>query len=133
MNQQVLGTIHQVLAKLGVGFGNHQRAIGLTLSDASLNQQVYLQYFTAHGAISQGLNLQLICLSTNDNIPLNLLIGQTATVEQMTDHGVPAYIAGIITQAAKGSSDGGFTVYKLSLQDSFSGLMRKRRNSRVFM
>ena len=51
----------------------------------------------------------------------------------MTDHGIPAHTSGIITQAVKGSSDGGFTVYKLSLQDSFSGLMPKRRNSRVFM
>ena len=133
MNQNMLGTIHQVLAKLGVGFGSDHRAIGLTLSDANLTQQVYLQYFNAHSAISQGLNLQLICLSTNANIPLQSLIGQTATVEQMTDHGIPAHTSGIITQAVKGSSDGGFTVYKLSLQDSFSGLMPKRRNSRVFM
>lgn len=133
MNQNMLGTIHQVLAKLGVGFGSDHRAIGLTLSDANLTQQVYLQYFNAHSAISKGLNLQLICLSTNTNIPLQSLIGQTATVEQMTDHGIPAHTSGIITQAVKGSSDGGFTVYKLSLQDSFSGLMPKRRNSRVFM
>ncbi len=133
MNQNMLGTIHHVLAKLGMGFGSDHRTIGLSFSDANLTQQVYLQYFNAHSAISQGLNLQLICLSTNANIPLQSLIGQTATVEQMTDHGIPAHTSGIITQAVKGSSDGGFTVYKLSLQDSFSGLMPKRRNSRVFM
>ncbi len=131
MNQHMLGTIHQVLAKLGID--NDYRTIGLRFSDANLTQQVYLQYFTGHSAINQGLNLQLICLSTNANISLQLLVGQTATVEQMTDHGVSAYTSGIITKAVKGSSDGGFAVYKLTLQDSFSGLMLKRRNSRVFM
>ncbi|MDR9778117.1 hypothetical protein RJJ65_36900, partial [Rhizobium hidalgonense] len=71
MNQHMLGTIHQVLAKLGID--NDYRTIGLRFSDANLTQQVYLQYFTGHSAINQGLNLQLICLSTNANISLQLL------------------------------------------------------------
>ncbi len=133
MNQQVLGTIHQVLSKLGIGFNKDHRAIGLQLNDPGLNQQVYLQYFSGHSAINSGLNLQLICLSTNASIPLNCFIGQTAMVEQMTDQGIAHPTSGIITQAVKGCDDGGFAVYKLTLQDSFSSLMPKRRNSRVFM
>ena len=133
MSQHMLGTIHQVLSKLGIGFNKDNRVIGVAFNDSILNQQVYLQYLSGDSAINEGLNLQLICLSTDDKIPLNQFIGQAATVEQVTDIGTANCMSGIITQAEKGCGDGGFAVYKLTLQDSFSGLMSKRRNSRVFM
>ena len=133
MNQQMLGTIHQVLAKLGIGFNAAHRVIALTLSNASLNDHLYLQMVSGHTAINDGLSLDLICLSTNDTLTLQQFIGQTAVVEQQDEHGQRHLINGIITQAARGYSDGGFAVYKLTLKDSFSGLLPKRRNSRVFM
>lgn len=133
MNQQVLGTIHQVFSKLGIGFNADHRAIGLKLNDPVLNQQVYLHYISGYSAINSGLNLQLICLSTDAHIALSRFIGQTALVEQTTDQGLIHSTSGIITQAVQGSQDGGFAVYKLTLQDSFSSLMPKRCNSRVFM
>ena len=133
MNQQMLGTIHQVLTKLGIGFNAAHRVIALTLSNAGLNDQLYLQLVSGQTAINDGLRLELICLSTNDTISLQQCIGQTATVAQQDEQGQRHVINGIITQAARGQSDGGFSVYKLTLQDSFSGLLPKRRNSRVFM
>ena len=133
MNQQMLGTIHQVLTKLGIGFNAAHRVIALTLSNAGLNDQLYLQLVSGQTAINDGLRLELICLSTNDTISLQQCIGQTATVAQQDEQGQRHVINGIITQAARGQSDGGFSVYKLTLQDSFSALLPKRRNSRVFM
>ncbi len=133
MNQQMLGTIHQVLSKLGIGFNAAHRVIALKLGDTALNDNFYLQFVFGHSALNEGLELELICLSTNASIPLKHFIGQTAVVEQRDQQGQVHVLNGIITQAASGQNDGGFAVYKLIFQDTFSSLMPKRRNSRVFM
>ncbi|RZA09579.1 MAG: type VI secretion system tip protein VgrG, partial [Moraxellaceae bacterium] len=133
MNQQMLGTIHQVLSNLGIGFNAEHRVVALRLGEAALNDNFYLQFLSGQAAINQGFELELICLSTNAFIPLKRFIGQTAVVEQRDQQGQTHIINGIITQAASGQSDAGFAIYKLTLQDSLSGLLPKRRNSRVFM
>lgn len=133
MNQHLLGTIYQVLSKLGIGFNAAHRVIALRLDDEALNTHIYLQSLSGHNVINEGLKLDLICLSTDANISLHAFIGQTAVVEQRDHNGQVQQIHGIITQASNGHSDGGFALYKLTLQDSFSGLLPKRINSRVFM
>ncbi len=133
MNQHLLGTIYQVLSKLGIGFNAAQRVIALRLDDEALNTHIYLQSLSGHNAINEGLKLDLICLSTDASISLHAFIGQTAVVEQRDHNGQVQQIHGIITQASNGHSDGGFALYKLTLQDSLSGLLPKRINSRVFM
>ncbi len=133
MNQQMLGTIHQVLSKLGIDFNFSNRGLRLNFANHSLSQQLFIQRMSGHSAINEGINAELICLSTDANIPLKTFIGQPVTVEQVTDQGQLHSISGIVTEAESGQSDGGFAVYKLRLQDSFSSLLAKRRNSRVFM
>lgn len=133
MSQQILGTIHHVLSKLGIGFHAEHRVIALKLGDTALNDNFYLQFLSGHAGINEGLALELICLSTNAAIPLTNFIGQSAVVEQRDQQGQVHVLNGIITQAASGQNDGGFAIYKLTFQDTFSSLMPKRRNSRVFM
>lgn len=133
MNQQMLGTIHHVLSKLGIGFHAEHRVIGLKLGDTALNANLYLQFMSGHAGINEGLALELICLSTNAAIPLTNFIGQNAVIEQRDQQGQVHVINGIISQAASGQNDGGFAIYKLTFKDTFSSLMPKRRNSRVFM
>ena len=133
MNQQMLGTIHQVLSKLGIDFNFSKRGLRLNFTNHSLSQQLFIQRMNGHSAINEGIHADLICLSTDATIPLKTFIGQPITVEQVTDQGQLHSISGIVTEAVSGQSDGGFAVYKLRLQDGFSSLLAKRRNSRVFM
>lgn len=132
-SNELFGSISQVLSKFGLGFNSDHRAIKITLADADLTQNLFLQSIQGHSAINEGLTAELLCLSTDAFIPLKQFIGQTACIEQITDLGQSHYITGIISHAVSGHSDGGFAIYRLTLQDSASALWSKRRNSRVFM
>ncbi|XID74979.1 contractile injection system protein, VgrG/Pvc8 family [Alkanindiges sp. WGS2144] len=133
MKHNMLGSIHQVLSHLGIDFNKAHRPLQLTFGDPHLNEHFYLQFVCGHTAINEGLELKLLCLSTSAYLPLKDFIGQVATIEQTTDQGLLHQLTGMITQAASGHHDGGFALYQLTLQDSFSSLLAKRRNSRVFM
>ncbi|MEG0487043.1 MAG: hypothetical protein RR575_03810, partial [Acinetobacter sp.] len=60
--------IYTALDKLGLTA--QKRAIHLQFSNNHLNQQVFLQHIEGTHALNEGIKLQLICLSTNDKIPL---------------------------------------------------------------
>ncbi|WP_228153069.1 phage late control D family protein, partial [Acinetobacter indicus] len=93
---------------------------------------VFLQRIDGEHQLNQGLHAELICLSTNAQIPLKQFIGAQVAVDQVTDQGQLFRSSGIITAAAQGQSDGSLTLYKLTLEDP-TALWHKRRNSRVFM
>lgn len=133
MNQHLLGSIHQVLSQLGIGFNVSNRGLRLNFANTLLSQQLFIQHIQGNSAINEGLSAELICLSTDAFIALKTFIGQAVTIEQATDQGKLHSITGIITASFSGQSDGGFAIYKLKLQDSFSSLLSTRRNSRVFM
>ena len=126
----MLANIFSALDKLGLTA--QKRAIHIQFSNTDLNNQVYLQRIDGQHAINQGVNAELICLSTSATIPLKQFIGTQVAIDQVTDTGQLFRTTGIITEAAQGQSDGSLTIYKLKLQDATS-LWHKRRNSRVFM
>lgn len=117
MNQQIVGSIHQVLSKLGIAFNPSHRSIQLKFNQPALEQQVFIQRLDGRTAINEGLTVNLICLSTDAHLGLKTFIGQAATIEQLTDQGQHHPLSGIITEAISGQSDGGFAVYQLKLQD----------------
>ena len=126
----LVNSINKVLDQLGLTA--QKRAIHIQFSNTDLNNQVYLQRIDGQHAINQGVNAELICLSTSATIPLKQFIGTQVAIDQVTDTGQLFRTTGIITEAAQGQSDGSLTIYKLKLQDATS-LWHKRRNSRVFM
>ena len=126
----MINTITQVLEQLGLSA--QKRAIHSQFSHAALNHDIFLQHIEGTHALNQGLNVELICLSTNALIPLKQFIGVQVAVDQVTDQGTLFRSTGIITQAEQGQSDGALTLYKLRLEDA-TALWHKRRNSRVFM
>ena len=115
-----------------LGLSAQQRALHLTLSDVSLNSQVYLQRIQGQQQLNQGSSAELICFSSHAHLPLKQFIGCQAAVDQVTDTGQLFRSSGIITAATQGQSDGALTLYTLTLQDP-TALWHKRRNSRVFM
>lgn len=122
--------IFQALERLGLTA--QKRAIHAQFSNSSLNSQVFLQRIDGLHQLNQGIDLQLLCLSTNAVIPLKSFIGSQVAIDIVTDKAELTRITGIITQADIGASDGSLTIYRLGVQDP-TALWKHRRNSRVFM
>ncbi|MCH7338295.1 type VI secretion system Vgr family protein [Acinetobacter higginsii] len=122
--------IFQALESLGLTA--QKRAIHAQFSNTSLNNQVFLQRIDGLHQLNHGLDLQLLCLSTNAVIPLKSFIGSQVAIDIVTDKAELTRISGIITQADIGASDGSLTIYRLGVQDP-TALWKQRRNSRVFM
>ncbi|MCU4390622.1 type VI secretion system tip protein VgrG [Acinetobacter courvalinii] len=126
----MLKNIFQALETLGLNA--QKRAIHAQFSNSSLNDQVFLQYVEGTHQLNQGIELQLVCLSTSAVIPLKSFIGSQVAIDIVTDRAELTRITGIVTQADVGASDGSLTLYKLGVQDP-TALWQHRRNSRVFM
>lgn len=121
--------IFQALERLGLTA--QKRAIHAQFSNSSLNSQVFLQRIDGLHQLNHGIDLQLLCLSTNAVIPLKSFIGSQVAIDIVTDKAELTRITGIITQADIGASDGSLTIYRLGVQDP-TALWKHRRNSRVF-
>jgi len=126
----MLFNIFNVLEKIGLNA--QKRAIHVQFSNKLLNNQVFLQRIQGQHQLNEGLSAELICLSTNAQIPLKQFIGVQVAVDQVTDSGQLFRTTGIVTEACYGQSDGALTLYKLTVHDA-THLWHKRRNSRVFM
>lgn len=126
----MLNNIHTILESLGLNL--QKRALHIQFSNQVLNTQVFIQRIEGHHQINEGLQAELICLSTNANLALKQFIGCQVAVDQVTDQGELFRTTGIITAAKQGHSDGALSVYQLTLEDATS-LWHKRRNSRVFL
>ncbi|ENX35956.1 hypothetical protein F889_00655 [Acinetobacter colistiniresistens] len=126
----MLFNIFNVLEKIGLNA--QKRAIHVQFSNHLLNNQVFLQRIQGQHQLNVGLEAELICLSTNAQIPLKQFIGVQVAVDQVTDSGQLFRTTGIVTEASYGQSDGALTLYKLTINDA-THLWHKRRNSRVFM
>lgn len=122
--------IYAALEQLGLTA--QKRAIHVQLSNTSLNNQVFLQRIDGMHSLNEGVHLQLICLSSNSQIPLKQFIGCQTAVDIVTDKSELTRVSGIVTQADIGASDGSLTIYRLTVKDS-TALWNQRRNSRVFM
>ena len=126
----MLNNIYSALEQLGLSA--QKRVIHIQFSNSALSQQVFLQRIDGMHAINQGVNLQLICLSTAENLPLKSFIGSQVAVDIVTDKSELTRISGIVTKADIGASDGAITIYRLTVEDP-TALWKHRRNSRVFM
>lgn len=126
----MLQSIYTVLE--GLGLSSQKRALHLRFSNEILNSQVLIQRIEGRHWINEGLYAELLCLSTHPYIALKQFIGCQVAIDQVTDQGELFRTTGIITAAKQGHSDGGLSVYQLTLEDATS-LWHKRRNSRVFL
>lgn len=126
----MFNNIYSALEKMGLT--DQKCAIHVSFSNTDLNQLVFLQRIDGAHAINEGMNLQLICLSTRNDIALKRFIGCRAAVDMVNDRSELNRISGIVTQAELGSSDGALTIYRLTVEDP-TVLWKYRRNSRVFM
>ena len=122
--------IYAALEQLGLTA--QKRAIHALFSNSVLNDQVFLQRVDGTHELNEGVHLELICLSTNAQIPLKQFIGSQVAVDIVNDKSELNRISGIVTKADIGASDGSLTIYRLTVEDP-TALWKQRRNSRVFM
>ncbi len=126
----MLNNIYFLLEKLGLT--TQKRALHAQFSNHTLNDHVFLQCIHGTHAINDGVNLQLICLSTLNDIALKSFIGCRVAIDVVNDRSELNRISGIVTKAEVGASDGALTIYRLTVEDP-TALWKQRRNSRVFM
>lgn len=126
----MFNSIYAALEQLGLTA--QKRTIHVQFSNNKLNDQVFLQRIDGTHAINDGIQLQLICLSTHAQIPLKQFIGSQVAVDIVNDKSELNRISGIVTKADAGASDGSLTIYRLTVEDP-TALWKHRRNSRVFM
>lgn len=110
----MFNNIYAALEQLGLTA--QKRAIHVQFSNNKLNDQVFLQRIDGTHAINDGIQLQLICLSTNAQIPLKQFIGSQLAVDIVNDKSELNRISGIVTKADAGASDGALTIYRLTVK-----------------
>ena len=115
-----------------LGLTAQKRAIHVQFSNTTLNSQVFLQRVEGCHQLNEGIDLQLLCLSTHATIPLKQFIGSHVAIDIVNDQSELVRMSGIVMQADIGASDGALTLYRLVVQDP-TALWKHRRNSRVFM
>lgn len=94
--------IFQILDSLGLVAQN--RVLHVQFSNASLNNQVFLQRIEGEHTLNQGSVAELLCLSTNAHIALKQLIGCQVAVDQVTDTGQFLERQVLLPKPAKGKA-----------------------------
>jgi len=87
---------------------------------------------TGHEEINGEFHYELEALSSDANIELKTLLGESAQIEILTDLGTTRAITGLVTGAEQLGSDGGFATYKLIIESALAPLAL-RRTWRVFL
>uniref|UniRef100_UPI00047949D7 type VI secretion system Vgr family protein n=1 Tax=Azovibrio restrictus TaxID=146938 RepID=UPI00047949D7 len=121
------------LAAFASAFMQSDRLLALSLAPgAGLPDNTFLPLeLYGQESLSGAYTYELACLSSDAHLELKRCIGVPAQLALLTDQGQQRAICGLVTQARHEGSDGGFARYRLTLQDPFAVLAR-RRNSRVF-
>ena len=82
-------------------------------------------------AVNEGFRYELEALSSDVNLELKRLLGVPVEVTILTDAGTERELCGLVTEARKEGSDGGFAVYRLVIESALAALSH-RVTARVF-
>lgn len=114
------------------GLSLDKRPLSALFSNNELNQKVFAQQFVWTQSINRRMKGELICFTTDSQIPLKRFMGCQVAVDERCADGSISRATGIITEAKQGASDGSLTTYLLTIEDPLS-LWDKRTNNRVFL
>ncbi|AVR94275.1 type VI secretion system Vgr family protein [Pseudoduganella armeniaca] len=82
-------------------------------------------------SICGGFEYRVLCVALDAFLPLKEFIALPAAIDFVTDTGELRTVAGIVTQACSGDSDGGLASYQVVIRDALA-VMEKRINTRIF-
>ncbi|NTV09216.1 MAG: type VI secretion system tip protein VgrG [Zoogloea sp.] len=114
-------------------FNQHARLIRLRFgegcpiaADALLPQRV-----RGEEGLSRNYRYELDCLSPDMHVELKDLLGQPVEIGLLLPEGGERLLTGLVTRAEQRGADGGFALYRLTVEPALATLAH-RRNSRVF-
>src|SRR5690606_40731519 len=81
----MLKNIDTVLDALGLG--PQKRALQIQFTHPILHSQLAIQRIEGRHWINEGLQAELLCLSTHPSLPLKQFMGVQVAVDQVTDRG----------------------------------------------
>lgn len=114
-----------------VQFTSATRLYSLSLGSGTSSGEMLVEAFAA----SEGLHAvgvrEVIALSMDAGVPLKSLIGQKATLRATLSDGSSSDFSGLVNEAAKLGSEGGFARYRLRIVP-WIWLLSQSRNSRVW-
>lgn len=114
-----------------VQFTSATRLYRLSLGEGVAAGDLLVEAFAAtEGLHAVGVR-EVIVLSLNAGLSLNTLIGQRASLQVSLSDGSSASFSGLVNEAAKLGSEGGFARYRLRLVP-WIWLLSQSRNSRVW-
>lgn len=114
-----------------VQFTSATRLYSLSLGDGAPSGELLVEAFAAsEGLHAVGLR-EVIVLSLDAGVPLKSLVGQRATLKATLSDGGSAGFSGLVNEAAKLGSEGGFARYRLRIVP-WIWLLSQSRNSRVW-
>ncbi|MDR6742868.1 hypothetical protein J2X56_004903 [Herbaspirillum sp. 1173] len=110
------------------------RALRLRLpqSHAALQDALLIQQVTGRETLCGATEVEVLCLSPREDLPLKEFMAVPAEIQLVTDQGLLRTICGFIAEVHAGQIDGELSSYRLLLRDALS-LMGQRINTRVFL
>ena len=110
------------------------RALRLRLpqSHAALQDALLIQQATGRETLCGATEVEVLCLSPREDLPLKEFMAVPAEIQLVTDQGLLRTLCGFIAEVHAGQIDGELSSYRLLLRDALS-LMGQRINTRVFL
>jgi type VI secretion system secreted protein VgrG len=122
------------LAASGAALFNQQaRLIRLRFAEANgISPEALLpQRIKGDERLSASYRYELDCLSPDIHLELKQLLGQPVEIGLLLPEGGERLLTGLVTRAEQRGADGGFALYRLTIEPALATLIH-RRNSRVF-
>ena len=123
-----------LLASFASAFDQHTRLLKLHFAaEAGIAEGTLLPHrLTGREGVNEGLHYELVALSTEAGLELKTLLGAAVLLEIQSDDGDPHAVCGLVTEVHQEGSDGGFSAYRLVIEDGLS-VLRLSRKARVFV
>jgi type VI secretion system secreted protein VgrG len=110
---------------------NRPLRLRLNLPDGLNDELLLPQRVFGSETLCGGIEYRVLCVSSDECLPLKKLIAVPATLQFVTDTGGLRNVCGLVTEACSGDSDGGLASYQLLIRDALA-VLEKRTNTRVF-
>ena len=112
-------------------FDSENRPLRLIFSNQSLNQSLIIQYIEGVEQVNGDFRYIVRCVSGEAGLELKNMISTAVSIHIVTDKGELHRIHGLIFDAMEGQSDGGLSIYQLTIVSALS-FMDKRIKTKVF-
>lgn len=105
--------------------------VGSGTADDDIDELLLVQHIDINERLNDGLLGYITCVSLRHDLPLKAFVGVPAELQIVTDKGELRLVRGLIEQVLRGYSDGGLTLYQLTLVDPLRFLLGRQAGTYV--